>query len=312
MDTIEYTFNKYFPFCLFKFTYFVGDNKIIELEKLITIFSFTKSFYEAYHQNLPLDNYPALLQGLLNLDIINLIQDNEDKAIQKADLWKEEANRNFDRIGKIGIVPSTELNLNIKPSKLWDCSFMRVLRIFNERNFYVANCLSNKKSFKENENLIKSQIKLEAFRNAPLELNINKSKDELQNPTNHINENFEPKPSIIIQEKYLESFINSLDNFTLGDSKNNLLKIFKGENMTEDIKFSCPANSVIKFFKDRHTEQIIVSSKADIAKFISTYFKFKKKQKEEFDYPKLENIKNYLTRTLPPSGTSTTIPFVES
>lgn len=282
------------------------------MEKLIIIFSFTKTFYEAYHQKLPLDNYPELLQELLNLDIISFIKDNEDKAIEKANFWQEEAYRNFDRIGKIGIAPSTELNLDSEPSELWDCSFMRAVRVFNERNFYVASCLSNKKSLKENENLIKSQIKLEAFRNLPLELYIDKSKNELQNPTDHLNENFELKPSIIIQEKYLERFINSLDNFTLGNSKKNLLKIFRGENITEDIKFSCPANSVIKFFKDRHTEQIIVSSKADIAKFISTYFMFKKKQTEEFAYPKLENIKNYLTRTLPPSGTSTIIPFVES
>lgn len=282
------------------------------MEKLITIFSFTKSFYEAYYQNLPLDNYPTLLQGLLKLDIISLVQDNEDKAIQKADLWKEEANQNFDRIGKIGIAPSTELNLNIKPSKLWDCNFMRVLRIFNERNFYVASCLSNKKSFKENENLIKYQIKLEAFRNVPLELHIDKSKSELQNPTDHHNENFELKPPIIIQEKYLERFINSLDNFTLGSSKNNLLKIFRGENIAEGIKFSCPANSVIKFFKDRHTEQVVVSNKSDIAKFINKNFMFRNRKTGEFAYPKLENITNYLTRTSPPSGVSTIIPFIES
>jgi hypothetical protein len=282
------------------------------LEKLITIFSFTNSFYEAYHLNLPLDNYPSLLQGLLNLDIISLVRDNEDKAIEKANLWQEEANRNFDRIGKIGIIPSTELNLSIKPSKLWDCSFMRVLRVFNERNFYVASCLSNKNSFKENENLIKSQIKLEAFRNVPLELYIDKSKSEFPNPTDHLNEHVELKPQIIIQEKYLERFIDSLDNFTLGNSKNNLLKIFRGEKVNEAIKFSCPANSVIMFFKDRHTEQVIVSSKADIVKFISSYFMFKNKNTQEFTYPKLENIKNYLTRTSPPSGTSITIPFVES
>lgn len=278
------------------------------MEKLITIFSFTNSFYEAYHQNLPLDNYPSLLQGLLNLDIISLVRDNEDKAIEKANLWKEEANRNFDRIGKIGVVQSTELNLSIKPSKLWDCSFMRVLRVFNERNFYVASCLSDKNSFKENENLIKSQIKLEAFRNVPLELYIDKSTTH----TYLLNEHVELKPLIIIQEKYLERFIDSLDNFTLGNSKNNLLKIFRGEKINEAIKFSCPANSVIMFFKDRHTEQVIVSSKADIAKFISSYFMFKNKNTKEFTYPKLENIKNYLTRTSPPSGTSTTIPFVES
>ncbi|WP_265131740.1 hypothetical protein [Chryseobacterium oranimense] len=282
------------------------------MKKLITIFSFTKLFHEAYRQNSPLDNFSVQLQELINIDIIELIEANKARASEKSNAWQEEAYRNFERIGKIGITPSTELNLDNEPSELWDCSFMRALRIFNERNFYVTNCLSNKKSFKENENLIKSQIKLEVFRNLPLELYIDKSKSELQNPTDHLNENFELKPSIIIQEKYLERFINSLDNFTLGNSKNNLLKIFRGENITEDIKFSCPANSVIKFFKDRHTEQIIVSSKADIAKFISTYFMFKKKQTQEFAYPKLENIKNYLTRSLPPSGTSTTIPFVES
>lgn len=282
------------------------------MEKLITIFSFTKSFYEAYHQNLPLDNYPTLLQGLLKLDIISLVQDNEDKAIQKADLWKEEANQNFDRIGKIGIAPSTELNLNIKPSKLWDCSFMRVLKIFNERNFYVASCLSNKKSFKDNENLINSQIKLEAFKNISLELYIDKPKGELQNPTEHINENSKAKPLIIIQEKYLDRFIKSLDIFILESSKKNFSKLINGENISEGIKFSCPANSVITFFREMHDKRVIISSKAISKQIIHNNFLFEnqKSKAKEFKYPSLNNITNYLTRETPP-GVLTKITFID-
>ncbi|HCN48169.1 MAG TPA: hypothetical protein DIT10_03615 [Chryseobacterium sp.] len=282
------------------------------MEKLITIFSFTKSFYEAYHQNLPLDNYSALLQGLLNLDIISLVRDNEDKAIEKANLWKEEAYRNFDRIGKIGIVPSTELNLNIEPSKLWNCSFMKVLRIFNERNFYVANCLSNKNSFENNENLIKSQIKLEAFKNISLELYIDKPKSELQNPTDHINENSKAKPLIIIQEKYLDRFIKSLDIFILERSKKNFSKLINGENISESIKFSCPANSVITFFREMHDKRVIISSKAVSKQIIHTNFLFEnqKSKAKEFKYPSLNNITNYLTRETPPK-VLTKIIFIE-
>lgn len=282
------------------------------MEKLITIFSFTKTFYEAYYQNLPLDNYPALLQKLLNFDIINIVKANEANAKEKAKLWQQETTLNFERICKIGITQSNELNLNIESSKLWGCSFMRVLRLFNERNFYVANCLSNNNSFEDNENLIKSQIKLEAFKNVSLVLSIEESISETYIPTTKLNENIELKPPIIIEKKYLERFINSLNNFVLENSKDNLLKLLRGEKINEAIKFSCPANSVITFFKERHTEQVIVSSKADIVKFISSYFMFKNKNTQEFAYPKLENIKNYLTRTLPPSGTSITIPFIES
>lgn len=282
------------------------------MEKLITIFSFTKSFYEAYHQNLPLDNYPTLLQGLLKLDIISLVQDNEDKAIQKADLWKEEANQNFDRIGKIGIAPSTELNLNIKPSKVWNCSFMRVLRIFNERNFYVASCLSNKKSFKDNENLIKSQIKLEAFKNISLELYTDKPESELQNPTVRINENSKAKPFIIIQEKYLDRFIKSLDIFILESSKKNFSKLINGENIIEGIKFSCPANSVITFFREMHDKRVIISSKAISKQIIHNNFLFEnqKSKAKEFKHPSLNNITNYLTRETPP-GVLTKITFID-
>ncbi|WP_336687666.1 hypothetical protein [Chryseobacterium bernardetii] len=283
-----------------------------ELQNLSYIFNFSKIFYESYHKKLPLINFPRTLEKLINTDIIQLTKSSELHILDKANIWMEEAYLNFERISKIGVEANKKLILELVPNKIQDSSFIQALTAFNERNYNIANCLVNKKSLIDNENLIKSQIKLEAFRNLSLELYIDKSKSELQNLTDHLNENFELKPSIIIQEKYLERFINSLDNFTLGNSKNNLLKIFRGENITEGIKFSCPANSVIKFFKDRHTEQIIVSSKADIAKFISTYFMFKKKQTQEFAYPKLENIKNYLTRSLPPSGTSTIIPFVES
>lgn len=281
------------------------------MEKLITIFSFTKTFYEAYHQKLPLNNYPKLLQELLNLDIISFIKDNEDKALEKADFWQEEAYRNFERIGKIGIPPSNELNLDIEPSKLWDCSFMRVLRMFNERNFYIASCLSNKKSFENNENLIKSQIKLEPFKNVSLELFFDEPKSELKRHIEQINENSKTQPCIIIQEKYLERFIKSLDIFILKDSKKNLPKLLNGENVSEGIKFSCPANSVITFFKEMHKKEVIVSSKAISKQFIHNYFLFEnKKNKNEFKHPSLNNITNYLTRETAP-GVITEIIFQE-
>ncbi|WP_294322687.1 hypothetical protein [uncultured Chryseobacterium sp.] len=281
------------------------------MEKLIIIFSFTKTFYEAYHQKLPLDNYPELLQELLNLDIISFIKNNEDKAIEKAIFWQEEAYRNFDRIGKIGIPPSNELNLDIEPSKLWDCSFMRVLRMFNERNFYIASCLSNKKSFESNENLIKSQIKLEPFKNVSLELFFDEPKSELRRHMEQINENSKTQPCIIIQEKYLERFIKSLDIFILKDSKKNLPKLLNGENVSEGIKFSCPANSVITFFKEMHKKEVIVSSKAISKQFIHNYFLFEnKKNKNEFKHPSLNNITNYLTRETAP-GVITEIIFQE-
>lgn len=278
------------------------------MEKLIRIFSFTKSFYEAYHQNLPLDNYPVLLQGLLNIDIISLVSNNEDKAIEKANLWQEEANRNFDRIGKIGVVPSTELNLSIEPSKLWDCSFMRVLRLFNERNFYVANCLSNNNSFEDNENLIESQIKLEAFKNISLELYIDKSKSEFQNHTDHLDENSKAKALIIIQGKYLDRFIKSLDIFILENSKKNFSKLINGENISEGIKFSCPANSVITFFREMHDKKVIISSKAISKQFIYNYFLFEKENK--FERTSFGNITAFLTRSTPP-GVLTKITFIE-
>ncbi|WBX96044.1 hypothetical protein [Chryseobacterium gambrini] len=231
------------------------------MEKLITIFSFTKIFYEAYHQNLPLHNYPASLQELLNFDVINLIKTNEADANKKVESWQQEAALNIERIGKIGTIQSDELNLNIEPSKLWGCSFMRAIRIFNERNFYITNCLTKKKSFEDDENLIKSQIKLEAFKNVSLVLYIEEPISETYVPTRKLDETIELKPPIInIQKEYLERFINSLDNFVLENSKDNLLKLFRGEKINEAIKFSCPANSVITFFKDRHTEQVIVSS----------------------------------------------------
>lgn len=275
------------------------------------IFGFPKFFHEAYNQKLPLNNFPLKLEELLNLDVINLVRENEDKAIEKAGFWQEEAYRNFERIGKIGIPPSNELNLDIEPSKLWDCSFMRVLRMFNERNFYIASCLSNKKTFENNENLIKSQIKLEPFKNVSLELFFDEPKSELKRHIEQINENSKAQPCIIIQEKYLERFIKSLDIFILEDSKKNLPKLLNGENISEGIKFSCPANSVITFFKEMHNEKVIVSSKAVSKQFIHNYFLFEnKKNKNEFKNPSLNNITNYLTRETAP-GVITEIIFQE-
>jgi len=282
------------------------------LEKLTTIFNFTKLFHEAYQLDLPLDNFPIMLQELITIDITELVKSNKVKSSTKTDLWKEEAYRNFDRIGKIGIEPSNVLNLDIEPSELWDSSFMRVLRTFNERNFHVANCLHDKKSFEDNDNLIKSQIKLMSFIDLPLLLPALKGQRSSSALMEESREKAEPKPSIIIQEQYLERFIKSLSNFTLENSRDNLSKLLKGENITEGIKFSCPANSVIKFFRERHNEHIIASSKTDIAKYIHTFFLFRNNKTKEFCYSKPENIKNYLTRTTPPSGALTTIPFVES
>ncbi|WP_294266728.1 hypothetical protein [uncultured Chryseobacterium sp.] len=280
------------------------------MENLITIFSFTKTFYEAYYQNLPLDNYPELLQELLNFNIINIVKANEAIANEKAKLWQQEATLNFERIGKIGITQSNELNLNIESSKLWGCSFMRVLRLFNERNFYVANCLSNNNSFEDNENLIKSQIKLEAFKNISLELYIDKPKSNLKNPTDHINENSKAKPFIIIQEKYLDRFIKSLDIFVLESSKKNFSKLINRENIAEGIKFSCSANSVITFFREMHDKRVIISSKAISKQFIHNYFLFENKKENKFEHTSFGNITAYLTRSTPP-GVSTKITFID-
>ncbi|SEH40957.1 hypothetical protein SAMN05421593_3864 [Chryseobacterium culicis] len=300
MDTIEYTFNKSIPFCFNKFTYFVRDNKIILLKKLITIFSFIKLFHEAYRQNLPLDNFLIQLQELINIDIIELIEANKAKASEKANAWQEEAYRNFERIGKIGIEHSNGLNLDIEPNPLWDCSFMRALRTFNERNFYVANCLSNKKTFEDNDNLIKSQMRLMVFKNVSLILPSDKPAKESTNNTDFSTESKESKFSPKIQEKYLDRFISSLVLHTLdNNSKDNLIKLLKGDDIKEPIVFSCSANSVIYFFRQMHEEEIILTPKSISGKFIQQHFMFKWRGKLAF--PKDDSIKNYLTRTEPSS-----------
>lgn len=109
----------------------------------------------------------------------------------------------------------------------------------------------------------------------------------------------------------MERFIKSLDIFILEDSKKNLPKLLNGENISEGIKFSCPANSVITFFKEMHNEKVIVSSKAVSKQFIHNYFLFEnKKNKNEFKNPSLNNITNYLTRETAP-GVITEIIFQE-
>ena len=237
------------------------------------------------------------LQELINLNIIELVEVNTSKASEKANLWQEEAFRNFERIGKIGIEPSNDLNLNIEPNTLWDCSFMRVLRTFNERNFYVARCLSNKKPLEDNENLIKSQMRLKLFKNIPLILPFHEPLKEPSNPIEFIIESKESKNSLKIQEKYLDRFINSLLFNTLNHSKQNLIQLLKGVNIKEPIEFSCPANSVIYFFRQMHEEGKIITPKAISGKFIQQHFMFKWRGK--FDFPKDDNIKNYLTRKEP-------------
>lgn len=238
------------------------------------------------------------LQELINIDITQLVKSNEVKANEKAGLWKEEAFRNIERIGKIGIEPSNELKLDIKPSTLWDCSFMRVLRTFNERNFYVASCLSNKKPLEDNDNLIKSQIRLMVFKNVSLILPSDKPVKESTNHTDSPTESKESKFSPKIQEKYLDRFISSLVVHTLDNSsKNNLMKLLKGGDIKEPIEFSCSANSVIYFFRQMHEDGKILTPKSTSGKFIQQHFMFKWRGK--FDFPKDDSIKNYLTRKEP-------------
>ncbi|PWN60439.1 hypothetical protein [Chryseobacterium viscerum] len=270
------------------------------MKKLITIFSFTKLFHEAYRQNSPLDNFLIQLQELINIDITELIEANKARASEKANAWQEEAYRNFERIGKIGIEHSNELNLDIEPNTLWDCNFMRALRTFNERNFYVASCLSNKKTLEDNDNLIKSEIRLMVFKNVSLILPSDRPVEE---STNHIDlpidsnkSKFSPK----IQEKYLDRFINSIVIHTLDNkSKDNLIQLLKGAHIKEPIEFSCAANSVIYFFRQMHEEGKILTPKSISGKFIQQHFMFKWRGK--FDFPKDDSIKNYLTRKEPSS-----------
>jgi|GEM_PF-3451863 len=283
-----------------------------ELQNLSYIFNFSKTFYESYHKKLPLINFPSTLEKLINIDIIHLTKSAEIHILDKANIWMEEAYLNFERISKIGMAPSKKLILELVPNKIQDSSFIQALIAFNERNYNITNCLVNKKSLTDNENLIKSQIKLDAFKGIPLllpcdELAKKTSSNTQQQP---IQDSFS-KHNLQIQKKYIDRFINSLLVYTLDDSKEDLKKLLQGNGIVKPIMFSCPANSVIKFFRERHDDDVIISSKSITKQFIHTFFLFENNKTKIYQHPSLSNIKNFLTRETPQSGTLTKIVFIE-
>lgn len=251
-----------------------------------------------------------MLEELISIDIIRLINHSSNLSIEKVNLFKEEAIRNFDRISKLGTELSNELTLETNPNTLQDSTYIKALKIFNERNYYVVNCLSKNKSLEKDENLIKSQEKLSVFKKVSLalpnfDIESNEPKKLFQ-----IDETVEGKPKLEIQPKYLDRFIKSLSVHTIdSNSKDNLIKLLQGQSISEPIKFSCPANSVITFFKEMNESGILLNSKTVSGKFIQSNFLFK--WRSNFSYPKESNIKNFLTRSEPPSKVTQKIFLVE-
>lgn len=283
-----------------------------ELQNLSYIFNFSKIFYESYHKKLPLVNFPSTLEKLIKTDIIQLTKSAELHILDKANIWMEEAYLNFERISKIGVEASKKLTLELVPIKIQDSSFIKALTAFNERNYNIANCLVNKKSLTDNENLIKSQIKLDAFKGIPLQFPCDESvkKTSINTHQQPIQDKLS-KHNLQIQQKYIDRFINSLLVHTLDDSKEDLKRLLQGNGMVKPIMFSCPANSVIKFFRERHEDDIIISSKSTTKQFIHTFFLFENNKTKIYQHPSLSNINNFLTRETPPSGTLKKIIFIE-
>ncbi|WP_080778072.1 hypothetical protein [Chryseobacterium phocaeense] len=283
-----------------------------ELQNLSYIFNFSKIFYESYHKNLPLINFPSTLEKLIDIDIIQLIKSDEIHIRDKANIWMEEAYLNFQRISKVGTEPSKKLILELVPNKIQDSSFIQALTAFNERNYNIANCLVNKKSLIDNENLIKSQIKLDAFKGIPLLLPCDELVKKISSNTyQQPSQDKLSKHNLQIQQKYIDRFINSLLVYTLVDSKEDLKKLLQGHNIFKPVEFSCPANSVITFFRERHEDGIIISSKSITKQFIHTFFLFENKKTKIYQHPSLSNIINFLTRETPQSGTLKKIIFIE-
>ncbi len=282
-----------------------------ELQNLSYIFNFSKIFYESYHKKVPLINFPSTLEKLINTDIIPLIKSSELHIIDKANIWMEEAYLNFERISKIGVEANKKLILELVPNKIQDCSFIQALTAFNERNYNIANCLVNKKSLIDDENLIKSQIKLDAFKGISLIFPHDELSKTSNNAQQHQNQDKPLKYNLQIQHIYLDRFINSLLIHTLDDSKENLKKLLQGNYLVKPIMFSCPANSVIKFFRERHEDGVIISSKSDTKQLIHTFFLFKNNKTKIYQQSSLSNITNFLTRKTSQSGTLTKIIFIE-
>ncbi|WP_426276194.1 hypothetical protein ACN9MN_14950 [Chryseobacterium sp. S-02] len=282
-----------------------------ELQNLSYIFNFSKTFYESYHKKFPLINFPSILEKLINIDVIQLIKSAEIHILDKANIWMEEAYLNFQRISKIGTEPSKKLILELVPNKIQDSSFIQALTAFNERNYNIANCLVNKKSLIDNENLIKSQIKLDTFKNISLLLPHDELKKTSSNTQQQLIQDKLSKHNLQIQQKYIDRFINSLLVYTLDDSKEDLKMLLQGHNIFKPIEFSCPANSVIKFFRERHEDGVIISSKSNTREFIHAFFLFKNNKTKIYQHSSLSNIKNFLTRETPQSGTLIKIVFIE-
>ncbi|UPQ75289.1 hypothetical protein [Chryseobacterium nepalense] len=282
-----------------------------ELQNLSYIFNFSKIFYESYHKKVPLINFPSTLEKLINTDIIQLIKSSELHIIDKANIWMEEAYLNFERISKIGVEANKKLILELVPNKIQDCSFIQALTAFNERNYNIANCLVNKKSLIDNENLIKSQIKLDAFKGISLLFPYDEIPKTSNNTQQHQNQDKPLKYNLQIQHIYLDRFTNSLLIHTLDDSKEDLKKLLQGHYMVKPIKFSCPANSVIKFFRERHEDGVIINSKSNTKEFIHAFFLFKNNKTKIYQQSSLSNITNFLTRKTSQSGTLTKIIFIE-
>lgn len=282
-----------------------------ELQNLSYIFNFSKIFYESYHKKLPLINFPSTLEKLINTDIIQLTKSSELHILDKANIWMEEAYLNFERISKIGVEANKKLILELVPNKLQDSSFIQALTAFNERNYNIANCLVNKKSLIDNENLIKSQIKLDAFKGISLIFPYDEISKTSNNAQQHLNQDKPSQYNFQIQHIYLDRFINSLLIHTLDDSKEDLKKLLQGNHMVKPIMFSCPANSVIKFFRERHEDGAIISNKSITKEFIHAFFLFKNTKTKIYQHSSLSNIINFLTRETPQSGTLTKIIFIE-
>ncbi|UQB69450.1 hypothetical protein [Epilithonimonas zeae] len=270
------------------------------MKNIIENFTFAKLFYDAFTLKMPLHNFPASLQNLISLDILDLVSCDRDVMINNCQIWKDEAFRNIERIGKLGSTKTEKKLLILESNTMQDSTFVKALKLFNERNFYILSSFIKNIPYENNHLLIKTQMLLSAYIGINLTLPQEKcnnnyvinSEDQLElNPNSN---------TLIIQEKYLQSFIDSLSIYAFDiESKNKLKSLLTRQAIHTDIKFSCPANSVINFFKRMIDIEVIVSNKEVAGKFIQTHFLFGKK--DNFKHTSNNNIINYLKRSSSPA-----------